>query len=85
MIILGCFEFQPKELRMMNYCSEIDGFTKYTLSNPKIISANSIRPRLFTKKQSSFEKWFSWKIDFWKVDYFFMYDNVMENELENNL
>jgi hypothetical protein len=30
-------------LRNMDYCNEVESFTKYTLSNPKIISGGGIR------------------------------------------
>jgi hypothetical protein len=32
-----------ERLRNMDYCNEVENFTKYTLSNPKIISGGGIR------------------------------------------
>ena len=37
----------------------------------------------FAGKLFPFGKWFSWKVNSWKTNYFPMFGSVMENELEN--
>jgi hypothetical protein len=41
------------------------------------------RPRLFTGKQFPFRKWFLWKVNSGKVNYFLIFGSVIKSKLEN--